>query len=162
MIPARITAPLKGGSNPGYPGNLRELCMSPIQGDLHIFLNLTAERPKNSMQSLQTWMTTAGSRIHCRRCLWTCSGRQCGAPALSGNSLCRVHIYDGRQHGPRTEEGRARCAAAKTVHGNSTRQARRELSDELAYLAMLEQTGRLVGLITGPRSRGRRPGYRKE
>jgi hypothetical protein len=50
----------------------------------------------------------------------------------------------------------------KTVHGNSTRQARRELSEELAYLAMLEQTGRLIGLITGPRSRGRRLGYRKE
>ena len=115
------------------------------------------------MQSLETWMTTAGSRIRCRRCLWTCSGRQCGAPALSGNTLglCRVHIYDGRRHGPRTEAGRARCAAAKTVHGNSTRQARRELSEELAFLAMLEQTGRLVGLITGPRSRGRRPGYRK-
>ena len=113
------------------------------------------------MQSLETWMVTAGSRIRCRRCLWTCSGRQCGAPALSGNSLCRVHIYDGRQHGPRTEAGRARCAAAKTVHGNSTRQARRELSEELVYLATLEQRGRLVGLIIGPRSRGRRPGYRK-
>jgi intracellular multiplication protein IcmO len=34
-------------------------------------------------------------------------------------------------------------------------------SQQLGYLAMLEQTGRLVGLITGPRSRGRRPGYRK-
>ena len=44
----------------------------------------------------------------CRRCLWTCSGRQCGAPALSGNTLglCRVHIYDGRPHGPRGEHRR--------------------------------------------------------
>lgn len=116
------------------------------------------------MQSLEKWMTTAGSRIRCLRCLWTCGGLQCGAPALSGNtqSLCRVHIYDGRQHGPRTEAGRARCAAAKTVHGNSTRQARRELSEELVQLAILEQTGRLIGLISGPRSRGRKPGYRKE
>lgn len=107
-------------------------------------------------------MTTAGSRIRCLRCLWTCGGLQCGAPALKGNSLCRIHINDGRQHGPRTEAGRARCAAAKTLHGNSTRQARRELSEELGYLAMLEQTGRLIGLITGPRSRGRKPGYRRD
>ncbi len=112
------------------------------------------------MQSLETWMTTAGSRIRCRRCLWTCSGRQCGAPALTGNSLCRVHIYDGRRHGPRTEEGRARCAAAKTVHGNSTRQARAELSAELVQLAMLEELALSVGLL-GVRSRGRPPGYRK-
>jgi hypothetical protein len=79
---------------------------------------------------------------------------------MSDKNVCRFH--GGRSAGPRTESGRARCAAAKTVHGNSTRQARRELSEELANLAMLEQTGRLVGLITGPRSRGRRPGYRKE
>lgn len=85
---------------------------------------------------------------------------QCGSPAVSGKHVCVIH--GGCSNGPRTEAGRARCAAAKTVHGNSTRQARRELSEELAYLAKLEQTGRLVGLITGPRSRGRRPGYRKE
>lgn len=79
---------------------------------------------------------------------------------MSGKKVCRFH--GGRSTGPRTEAGKARIAAAMTVHGNSTRQARRELSQELMELAILEQTGRLVGLITGPRSRGRRPGYRKE
>lgn len=58
-------------------------------------------------------------------------------------------------------EGLARYAATKTVHGNSTRQARRELSEELIQLAFLEELGRLAGVISGPRSRGRRPGYRK-
>jgi hypothetical protein len=28
-------------------------------------------------------------------------------------------------------------------------------------LALLEELGRRIGLITGPRFRGRRPGYRK-
>ena len=109
----------------------------------------------------QTWLLTAGNKIHCRRCQATSKRTrlQCGAPAMSGKNVCRFH--GGRSTGPRTEAGKARIAAAMTVHGNSTRQARRELSEELAYLAMLEQTGRLVGLITGPRSRGRRPGYRK-
>ena len=109
-----------------------------------------------------TWLITAGNKIHCRRCQATSKRTrlQCGAPALSGKNVCRFH--GGRSTGPRTEAGKARIAAMKTVHGNSTRQARRELSEELAYLALLEQTGRLVGLISGPRSRGRRPGYRKE
>ena len=47
-----------------------------------------------------------------------------------------------------------------TVHGNSTRKARRELSEELMQLAILEELARTAGVITG-RSRGRRPGYRK-
>ena len=115
------------------------------------------------MQSNETWLITAGSRIRCRRCQAACRGHQCGAPALSGSSLslCRIHIYDGRLHGPRTEAGRARCGAAHWVHGNSTRQARAELSEELVQLAILEELARSIGMITGPRSRGRRPGYRK-
>ena len=114
------------------------------------------------MQAKETWLITAGNKIHCRRCQATSKRTrlQCGAPALSGKSVCRFH--GGRSTGPSTEAGKARIATAMTVHGQSTRQARRELSEELGYLAMLEQTGRLVGLITGPRSRGRRPGYRKE
>jgi hypothetical protein len=108
----------------------------------------------------EPWLITAGNKIRCRRCQATSKRTrlQCGAPAMSGKTVCRFH--GGRSTGPRTEAGRARCAAAKTIHGNSTRQARRELSQELVYLAMLEQTGRLIGLITGPRSRGRRPGRR--
>jgi hypothetical protein len=47
-----------------------------------------------------------------------------------------------------------------TVHGNSTRQARAELSAELVQLAILEELARSIGMIT-VRSRGRRPGYRK-
>jgi hypothetical protein len=49
----------------------------------------------------------------------------------------------------------------KTVHGQSTRRARAELSAELVQLAILEELARLAGVIKGPRSRGRRPGYRK-
>ena len=78
---------------------------------------------------------------------------------MKGKQVCKVH--GGRSTGPRTEAGRARCAQAKTVHGEATRQARKELSEELTQLALLEELGRAVGLITGPRARGRRPGWRK-
>jgi hypothetical protein len=113
------------------------------------------------MQSKQTWLLTAGNKIQCRRCQATSKRThlQCGAPAMSGKNVCRFH--GGRSAGPRTEAGRARCAAAKTVHGQSTRQARAELSEELLHLALLEEVARMAGIITGPRSRGRRPGYRK-
>jgi len=108
----------------------------------------------------QTWLLTAGNKIHCRRCqaMSKRTGLQCGAPALSGKSVC-VH-HGGRSTGPRTEAGKARIAAAMTVHGNSTRQARAELSAELMQLAMLEELARSVGMII-VRSRGRRAGYRK-
>ena len=108
----------------------------------------------------QTWLITAGNKIHCRRCQATSKRTrlQCGAPALSGKNVCRFH--GGRSTGPRTEAGKARIAAAMTVHGNSTRQARAELSEELVQLAILEELARSVGMIT-VRSRGRRPGYRK-
>ena len=71
-----------------------------------------------------------------------------------------VQAAGGRSIGPRTEAGEARIAAAMTVHGQSTRQARAELSEELVKLALLEELGRRIGLIVGPRSRGRRPGHR--
>ena len=112
------------------------------------------------MQTKQTWLLTAGNKIHCRRCQATSKRTrlQCGAPALSGKNVCRFH--GGRSTGPRTEAGKARIAAAMTVHGQSTRRARAELSAELMQLAMLEELARSVGMFT-VRSRGRRAGYRK-
>lgn len=109
----------------------------------------------------QTWLLTAGNKIHCRRCQATSKRTrlQCGAPALSGKCVCRFH--GGRSTGPRTEAGKARIAAAKTVHGQSTRQSRSELSKELVHLALVEDLARMLGMITGPRSRGRRTGFRK-
>ena len=109
----------------------------------------------------QTWLLTAGNKIHCRRCQATSKRTrlQCGAPALSGKTVCKFH--GGRSTGPLTEAGKARIAAAKTVHGNSTRQARAELSAELVQLAILEELALSIGILT-ERSRGRRPGYRKE
>jgi hypothetical protein len=74
---------------------------------------------------------------------------------MRGKSVCRTH--GGKSTGPKTVEGRARVASAKTVHGRETRAAREERSRELAHLAALEQVARLIGMITGPRSRGRKP-----
>lgn len=47
----------------------------------------------------------------------------CKAPAMA-NGRCRKH--GGLSTGPKTAEGRARCAAAKTRHGRETRAAREQ------------------------------------
>jgi hypothetical protein len=70
----------------------------------------------------------AGGRILCRRCSARAkrSGQQCQSPAVNGKNVCRVH--GGKSRGPITADGRARCAAAKTVHGLETRAKREQAS----------------------------------
>ena len=50
------------------------------------------------------------------------SKRQCRKAAIRGKQVCRIH--GGKSTGPRTEQGRKRCAEAKTVHGWETRKIR--------------------------------------
>jgi hypothetical protein len=104
------------------------------------------------MISKSQYLETAGGRIRCLRCSAKSkrTGNQCKAPAMTGKSVCKTH--GGRSTGPKTAEGRARCAAAKTVHGHDTRQARRELLVGLTHLRALEELARLIGMISGPRS----------
>ena len=107
------------------------------------------------------FLETAGGRIRCLRCRARSkrTGNQCAAPAMTGKFVCATH--GGRSTGPRTPEGRARCAAAKTIHGHDTRQARRELSEGLTHIAALAGLARALGMIDGPRSPGRQAGFRR-
>jgi hypothetical protein len=52
----------------------------------------------------------------------TRAGCPCRAPAIRGKLRCRMH--GGRSTGPRTPEGRARVAAARTTHGSYDADAR--------------------------------------
>ena len=76
---------------------------------------------------------------------------------MKGKAVCRTH--GGLSTGPRTTEGRRRSAEAKTIHGQETRALREERSRGLAYLAALESYGIAIGLISGPKTRGRKPKY---
>jgi len=60
--------------------------------------------------------------------------------------------------GPKTEAGRARCAAAKTIHGHETRAKRCLLRQKMVELMELEALMVALGMFAGPRTRGRRPG----
>ena len=74
---------------------------------------------------------------------------------MKGKAVCLTH--GGLSTGPKTETGRQRCAEAKTIHGRETREARTERSLGSARLAVLEAVGFSIGLMSGGRTRGRRP-----
>ena len=103
-------------------------------------------------------LTLAGGKITCAQCTARSkrTKQRCRAPAMRGKVVCKTH--GGRSTGPKTAQGRARIAAAHRVHGFETRAVRQERSRELAHLAALEELARLIGMITGPKTRGRPSG----
>jgi hypothetical protein len=83
------------------------------------------------------------------------NGQYCGRLNEMGASKCRGH--GGLSTGPRTSEGKARIAAAKTIHGRETR-ALRQLRSQICHdLRRVEDAMFAEGLIHGPRTRGRKP-----
>ena len=82
----------------------------------------------------QSDLVTAGGRIRCARCqaLSKRTKLQCQAPAMKGKAVCRFH--GGKSTGPRTAEGRARCAQAKLIHGRETKAKRIQASELSALL----------------------------
>ena len=73
------------------------------------------------------------------------SGLQCRKAAMRGKRVCRTH--GGTSTGPKTPEGRQKCAEAKTVHGWETRAIRRERAAKLTELRFLEQIMEAGGLV---------------
>jgi hypothetical protein len=106
---------------------------------------------------LEQNIITLGGRITCQRCqaLSKRSKLQCCAPATKGKTKCRFH--GGTSTGPKTEQGRKRCADAKTIHGNETRKARTERALGMRRLRALEDLGHALGLMQGARTPGRKP-----
>ena len=83
------------------------------------------------------------------------SNKVCGKPVVPGKHMCAGH--GGLSTGPRTEAGKARIAAAKTIHGRETRSIRTLRSQISAELRRVEEEMYAEGLIHGPRIRGRKP-----
>ena len=106
---------------------------------------------------LEPTLLTLGGRITCPRCqaMSKHSRAQCKKPAIKDKRVCRTH--GGKSTGPKTQAGRQRCADARTIHGNETRQARTERSLGVARLAVLEVVGHQMGFMNGTRTRGPKP-----
>jgi len=99
----------------------------------------------------------AGGHITCNQCQAQSkhSRTKCKKPAMKGKRVCRTH--GGASTGPKTSEGRQRCAEAKTIHGNETRKARIERAAAMRRLRALEDLGYALGVMYGPRTPGRKP-----
>jgi hypothetical protein len=76
------------------------------------------------------------------------SGEQCRKPAMRGKAVCRTH--GGASTGSKTQQGRERCAQAKTVHGWETREIRHKRADKLRELRQIERDMKAIGLIDTP------------
>lgn len=100
---------------------------------------------------------TLGGKVHCNQCqaMSKHSRQQCKKPAMKGKRVCRTH--GGASTGPKTPEGRQRCAEAKTTHGNETRKARIERAAAMRRLRALEDLGYALGIMRGARMPGRKP-----
>ena len=106
----------------------------------------------------EAFILTLGGRVWCPRCQAKSKRTklQCQSPAVRGKRACRIH--GGLSTGPKTKEGRIRCADAKTIHGRETRAIRAATSSKLGELYELEVMARAAGVITGSKVRGRTPG----
>ena len=106
----------------------------------------------------ETHITLAGGRIRCLRCSAKSvrSGLQCAKPAMKSSRTVKCSHHGGWATGPKTAEGRQRIAQAHTIHGESTKAARLELSKASAQLSQLEDCLYLLGMTAVPRTRGRK------
>ena len=98
-------------------------------------------------------MLTLGGRVQCKQCQATAkhSRVQCKKAALRGKNVCRTH--GGASTGPKTAQGRQRCAEAKTIHGKDTRAKRAQNAVSAARLLLLRDLGLRIGLF-GPEPTG--------
>lgn len=92
-------------------------------------------------------MLTLGGRVQCKQCQATAkhSRVQCKKAALRGKNVCRTH--GGASTGPKTEQGRQRCAEAKKVHGDQTRAKRKQTAIDTTKLLLLRDLGVKLGMF---------------
>ena len=110
------------------------------------------------MENIITTLVTGGGKITCPRCtaMSKRSGEQCKKPALKSSRTQKCQFHGGRSTGARTSDGKARIAAAHTVHGRETQEKRAERSAASARISRLEDAMYVLKMTTSPRSRGRK------
>jgi hypothetical protein len=106
----------------------------------------------------ENYLSTAGGRIRCLRCTAqsTRTGQQCRRPALNESKTQKCQFHGGRGSGPKTALGIAKIVASRTIHGQESRIAKAHRSAASAHISQLEDAVYLLGMATGPRSRGRK------
>ena len=78
---------------------------------------------------------------------------------MKNRAVC--HGHSELPKGPKTPDGRQRCAAAKYKGLNESRRERAERALGMRRLRELEDLGHLLGIMTGPKTPGRKPDHQK-
>ena len=101
------------------------------------------------------YILVAGSRAWALRCSAQSkrAKRRCLNPAMQGMKVCKWH---GARGGPKTAAGLQKCAEVATVHGNNTRQSRRDARAERASLKVLSRAVDALVASGGSRVTGAR------
>ena len=107
---------------------------------------------------MDKYYSGAGGKILCLRCTAKSSrtGLQCGRPALTGSATNKCQFHGGRGSGPKTVSGKARIAELRTLHGRASKEVRAKYSAASARMSRLEDACYVLGIVDGPRSRGRK------
>jgi hypothetical protein len=109
--------------------------------------------------NVQKFLLTGGGRICCLRCTAksTRTKLQCRKPALKVSSTQKCEFHGGRPHSTITL---LKMAQANTIHGEYSKAARQQFSDDSVLMHELEDAVYVLGMAQGPRTRGRKPnGY---
>lgn len=112
---------------------------------------------------MEKYLSTGGGRITCLRCTAKSSRTkiQCARPALKSSRTHVCQFHGGRGSGPKTDEGKARIAAAHTKHGEYSKASKVATSAGLAKLSQLEDVLYVLKMTSVKRSPGRKPlGYK--
>ena len=97
---------------------------------------------ENNKQTIVLFGSTKVSRCQAKS---KRSGEQCRKAAMRSKNVCRTH--GGASTGPKTPEGRQRCAEAKTIHGWETRAIRAKRDAKLRELREIEGLMKASGLM---------------
>ncbi|MEA9567535.1 HGGxSTG domain-containing protein [Polynucleobacter sp. AP-Nickl1-40-C4] len=104
----------------------------------------------NKIQNPELFMTTAGGRITCRRCVGYSrrTQKQCNHPALRSSSKSRCKWHSGASTGPQSKEGIEAIKKANTKHGKFTKEATERTSKQDAMFRYLADIGNYLNMFT--------------
>jgi len=125
-----------------------------------IEINKTEGAAQYGRPEYEQYLTTAAGKIRCLRCTAKSSRTklQCGKPALNSSRTQKCQVHGGRPH---SAAALRRIAEANTVHGEASKAAKQQYSDDSVLMHELEDAVYVLKMAEGPRTRGRKPvGYR--
>ena len=116
----------------------------------------------NKIQNPELFMTTAGGRIICRRCIGFSNRTQaqCHHPALRSSKQSRCKWHSGASTGPCSKEGIAAIKKANTKHGYFTKEVVEKVSQQDAMFRYTVDIGNHLDMFTHKvKTRGRASKY---